>query len=59
MTYTSKTSRSLPTAKFPEGFKVGFNKVHWSNEEETLLLLKEVIFPYITKVKKKLKLPQN
>ena len=59
MIYTSKTSRSLPTAKFPEGFLRGFNKLHWSNEEETLRLLEEVISPYITKVKKKLKLSQN
>ena len=59
MIYTDKTSRSLPTAEFPEGFLLGFNKSHWSNEEETLRLLKEVISAYITKVKKKLKLPQN
>ena len=59
MIYTGKTSHSLPTAEFPEGFLLGFNKSHYSNEEETLRLLKEVISPYITKVKKKLKLPQN
>ena len=34
MIYTGKTSRSLPAAKFPEGFLLGFNKSHWSNEEE-------------------------
>ena len=56
---TGKTSRSLPTAEFPEGFLLGFNKSHWTNEEEILRFLKEVISPYITKVKKKLKLPQN
>ena len=56
---TGKTSRSLPTAEFPEGFLLGFNKSHWSNEEETLRLLKEVISAYIAKVKKKLKLPPN
>ena len=59
MIYTGKISRSLPTVEFPEDFLLGFNKSHWSNEEETLCLLKEVIFPYITKVKKELKLPQN
>ena len=57
--YTVKTSCSLPAAKFPGGFLLGFNKLHWSNEEETLHPLKEVISPYIAKVKKKLKLPQN
>ena len=62
MIYTGKTSCSLPTAEFSEGFLLGFNKSHWSNEEETMRLLKEVTSPYITKMKKKkkkLKLPQN
>ena len=53
MIYTGKTSCSLPAAKFPESFLLGFKKFHWSNEEETLSLLKEVISPYITNVKKK------
>ena len=53
MIYTGKTSCSLPVAKFPESFLLGFNKLHWSNEEKTLCLLKQVISPYITKVKKK------
>ena len=53
MIYTGKTSCSLPAAKFPKSFLLGFNKLHWSNEEETFFLLKEVISPYITKVKKK------
>ena len=59
MIYTGKTSHSLPTAEFPEGFLLRFDKSHWSNEEETLRLMKEFISPYITKVKKKLKLYQN
>ena len=45
MTYTGKTSRPLPTAEFPNGFLLRFHKSHWSNEEETLRLLKEVISP--------------
>ena len=59
MIYIGKTSCSLPAAKFPESFLLGFKKLHWSNEEETLPLLKEVISPYITNVKKKWKLPEN
>ena len=57
MIYTDKTSPSLPTAKFAEGLLLRFNKSQWSNEEKALHLLKEVISPYINKVKKKLKLP--
>ena len=59
MIYKGKTYRSLPTAEFLEGFLLGFNKSHWSNEKESLHLLKDVIFPYITEVKKNSKLPQN
>ena len=59
MIYTGKTNHSLPTAEFPGGFLPGFNKSYWSNEKETLCLLKEVVSPYITKVKNKLKLPEN
>ena len=54
MIYTDKTSRSLATVKFPESFLLRFNKLRWSNEEENLGPLKEVISPYITKVKKNL-----
>jgi hypothetical protein len=57
--YTGKTTRSLPAVEFPEGFLLGFNKSHWSNEEETLRLLKQVISPYISKMKRKLKLPED
>ena len=53
MIYTGKTSCSLPAAKFCESFLLGFNKLYWSNEEETLCLQKEVISPYMTKVEKK------
>ena len=42
VTYTGKTSCSLPTTEFPEGFLLGFKKSHWSNEEETLRLLKVI-----------------
>ena len=51
--HTGETSCSLPTAQFREGFLLGFNKFHWSNEEETLRLLKEVISLYSSSLKMK------
>ena len=36
-----------------------FNVSHWSNEKETLRLLKEVIEPYLSKKKKELGLPDS
>ena len=55
--YKGKTSRSLPSVKFPKGFCLSYNKSHWSNEAETIRLLQEVIKPYTQKSKKKLNLP--
>ena len=55
--YKGKTERSLPTSPFPEGFCLSYNESHWSNEAETLKLLKDVIAPYTGKVKEQLNLP--
>ena len=54
-----KTSRSLPSVKFPKGFCLSYNKSHWSNEAETIRLLQEVIKPYAHKFEKELNLPVN
>ena len=57
--YTGKTKRSLPDAQFPKGFSLSYNPSHWSNEEETLRLINDVIKPYIEGVKKELDLPEG
>ena len=43
--YKGKTARSLPSVPFLEGFSLSYNESHWSNETETLKLLKEIINP--------------
>ena len=50
--YTGKTQRSLPSVKFPCGFFLSYNPKHWSNEDETLRLIEEVLVLYVEKVKK-------
>ena len=55
--YKGKTARSLLSVPFPEGFSLSYNESHWSNETETLKLLKEIINPYIDKVKEEMGLP--
>ena len=35
------------------------NKKHWSNENETLRLINEIINPYVVVTRKKLKLPDT
>ena len=48
--YSGKTKASLPRGfSFPPGFCVTQNTKHWSNEEETLKLIKEIINPMLFK----------
>lgn len=55
--YTGKTERSLPNVKFPQRFCLAYNPKHWSNEQETLRLIEDVLVPYITKIKEEKSLP--
>lgn len=46
--YSGKTKASQPRDfSFPPRFCVTQNPKHWSNEEETLKLINEVIVPYV------------
>lgn len=46
--YSSKTKASQPrNFVFPKGFSISQNPKHWSNEEETLKLINEVVNPYV------------
>ena len=47
---------SLLTVKFPRRFLLRKNLKHYSNEEKTLKLLKEIIVPYIQSERKTLRL---
>ena len=56
--YSGKTKASQPrNFVFPNGFCVTQNEKHWSNEEETLKLIKEIINPYVVRTRKALNLP--
>ena len=56
--YSGKTKACQPRGfTFPKGFSVSQNPKHWSNEAETLTLIKEVINPYIITTRKELDLP--
>ena len=54
--YGGKTRKSIRTVKFQRGNLLSANLKHYSNEEETLKLLKEVIVPYIQNERKTLRL---
>ena len=58
--YSGKTKASQPrNFVFPNGFCVTQNEKHWSNEEETLKLIKEIINPYVVRTRKALNLPDT
>lgn len=57
--YGGKTTASHPRGfKFPAGFSVSQNPKHWSNEQETLRLVDEVIQPYLATKRAELKVPE-
>ena len=54
-----KTEHSQPTYPFPHEFHVTQTENHWANENTSLDLIKEVLVPYIRKVRQKLYLPED
>ena len=45
----AKTNQSLPKVDFPNGFSLSINKTHYSNEEEALKFIDEIILPHVQK----------
>ena len=45
--YQVKTSQSLPKVKFMDGFSLSVNERHYSNENEALKFIEEIILPNI------------
>ena len=54
--YKGKTKQSLPRVTFPPGFLVTANEKHYSNEKESLELIKGIIDPYLEGQRKALDL---
>ena len=57
--YEDKTNQSIRRVVFPEGFSRSVNPKHFSNIEESLKFLNEIIIPYVNDERPKLKLPKN
>ena len=53
--YKGKTNQSLPKVDFPDGFSLSANKTHYSNEEEALKFIDEIILPHVQKEQAKLR----
>ena len=43
--YRGKTGQSLPKVKFTDGFSLSVNESHYSNENEALKFIEEIILP--------------
>ena len=49
LTYGGKTKQALPRLKFPESFPLSANPEYFSNNGESVKVIKEIVLPYIKK----------
>ena len=57
--YGGKTMRWLPSVSFPESFSLSVNEKHFSNTDEVIKHLMEVVVPYVNQQRKELLLPDQ
>ena len=58
--YGGETTASLPRGvTFPSEFSVTQNLKHWSNEQDTIKLLEQIVGPYCVQKQAELKLPKT
>ena len=57
--YQGKTGQILPQVKFPDGFSSSVNESHYSNENEVLKFIEEIVLPYIREECEKLGCPNQ
>ena len=57
--YGGKTKKCLPRVQFRSSFSLSFNPKHYSNEEEPIKVLNNIVIPYVAKERKKLGLNEG
>ena len=57
--YGSKTKKSIPAVKFPDEFHVTANPKHYSNEKESLEMMRKIIIPYVKEERRRLHLSNS
>ena len=58
--YQGKTIRCHPQGVvFPEGFNITHTPNHWNNEEKSIELLEDIVFPYLSRKRAELNLPDD
>ena len=57
--YGGKTKKIFPRVKFSSSFSLSFNPKHYSNEEESIKVLNDIVIPYVAKEREKLGLNEG
>ena len=57
--YKGKTTQSLPKIDFSDGFSLSVNEKHFSNTQESIKFLKEIVSPFVDKKRSELKNPSQ
>ena len=57
--YGGKTKKSIPAVKLPDEFHVTANLKHYSNEKESLEMMRKVIIPYVEEERRRLHLSNS
>ena len=52
--YGGKSSKNLPRVNLPKSFSLSANPKHYSNEQESIKVLEEIIIPYVKKERERL-----
>ena len=57
--YKGKPIQSLPKIDFPDGFSLSVNEKHFSNTQESIKFLKEIVISFADKKRSELKNPSQ
>ncbi|XP_057303392.1 uncharacterized protein LOC130640840 [Hydractinia symbiolongicarpus] len=57
--YGGKTNQSLPKFEFPESFSLSVNPKHYSNTQESIKVIKEIVLKHVEDQRKKLNNPKQ
>ena len=57
--YGGKTTQSLTRYEFPAEFPLSVNRKHYSNQDESIKFIDEILVPYIKTERERLELPNQ
>ena len=59
LVYEEKTIKCLPAYEFPEKWSITYTANHWCNKDNMELCIHNIILPYLSETRSKLKLPPD